>query len=203
LTSRIGVLGGTFDPVHYAHLAIAEHAREELALERVVFVPAGRTVHKDVNAVSQADHRAGMLALALAGNPSFELDRLEIERDGPSYTVDTLTELRARLPDRELFFILSAQALRELPAWREPLRILEMARLAVVPRLGYQLPDRPWLEAQFPGRADRFRVLSARALGHSASDIRARVAAGKSIRYLVPDTVDTYIRQHGLYKSRD
>jgi nicotinate-nucleotide adenylyltransferase len=202
VSDRIGVLGGTFDPVHYAHLAIAEQAREQLALDRVLFVPAGETVHKRVDLVTASAHRARMLELAAEGNPAFVVDRLEIERGGPSYTVDTLAQLAGRLPDSELVFIMSAQAARELPGWREPERILQLARVAIVPRLGYEAPDRQWLEGRIRGAADRVDFIDAPELGHSASDIRARVAAGRSIRYLVPEPVETYIRQHGLYRTR-
>jgi nicotinate-nucleotide adenylyltransferase len=201
--SRYGILGGTFDPVHYAHLAIAEQAREQLGLAKVLFVPAGQTVHKDNAGVTAAEHRVRMLELAVAGNASFIVDRLEIERGGSSYTVDTLTELCARWPGDEPFFILSSEAARQLPRWREPQRILELARVVVVPRLGFQLPDRAWLDEQLAGMGHRLVVAEAPALGHSASGIRARVAAGRSIRYLVPEPVEAYIRQHGLYKSGD
>ena len=199
---RWGVLGGTFDPIHHAHLAIAEQVREQLSLAGVLFVPAGQTVHKDVASVSPAEHRRRMLELAVEGNPGFAVDAREIERGGPSYTVFTLAELAAEWPDREWHFIVSAEAARQLPTWREPQRILELARIVVVPRLGYAMPDRDWLAERLAGRADRFLFADAPALGHSASDIRARVAAGRSIRYLVPDAVAAYIVQHGLYREQ-
>ncbi len=199
---EVGVLGGTFDPVHLAHLAIAEQVREQLKLAHVLFVPAGQTVHKDVARVSPPEHRARMLELATADNPDFFVDRLEIERGGPSYTVDTLEQLALQLVDRALCFIVSAQAARELPAWRKPERILDLARIVIVPRPGYELPDRAWLADRFAERADRFVIADAPSLGHSSSDIRARVGAGKSIRYLVPEPVRAYIDEHGLYRAR-
>jgi nicotinate-nucleotide adenylyltransferase len=202
VSRRWGILGGTFDPVHYAHLAIAEQVREQLGLAGVSFVPAGQTVHKPAESVSPAEHRLRMLELATAGNPIFVVDPMEIVRGGPSYSVDTLTELALRQPEDELYFIVSAEAARQLPSWREPQRILDLARLVVVPRLGYETPDRAWLQERFPDRGGRFDFAAAPALGHSASDIRARVAAGRSIRYLVPDVVAGYISQHGLYRSR-
>jgi nicotinate-nucleotide adenylyltransferase len=199
---RVGVLGGTFDPVHFAHLAIAEAACDELGLDEVVFVPAGHTVHKPVERVSPAEDRLRMLELAVAGNDCFRVDGLEIERGGPSYTVDTLAQLAAHRPDEERYFIVSSEAARDMPGWREPRRILELARVVVVPRLGYASPSQDWLEEQFAGLGGRFHFLDAPVLGHSASDIRARVAAGRSIRYLVPEAVEAYIRQHGLYRER-
>jgi nicotinate-nucleotide adenylyltransferase len=201
--SRVGILGGTFDPIHYAHLAIAEQAREQLALEQVLFVPAWQTVHKPADAVSPAEHRAAMVQLAIADNPAFALSRIEMDRGGPSYTVDTLAQLTASSPRAELFFIMSAEAVRDLPGWREPARILELATVAVVPRLGYATPDPAWLAQAFPGSADRFVLADAPALGHSASDIRRRVRAGLSIRYLVPPPVDEYIRRHALYQGAE
>ncbi|CAN5608421.1 nicotinate-nucleotide adenylyltransferase [soil metagenome] len=202
MSVRWGVLGGTFDPIHYAHLAIAEQVREQFDLGGVLFVPANETVHKDAAAVTPVGHRLTMLELAVAGNGAFKVDRLEIDRGGPSYTVDTLTELAARQPEVAWTFIVSAQAARELPGWREPQRIVELATIVIVPRLGYTTPDREWLAQRFPGHGDHFVFADAPALGHSASDIRSRVAAGHSIRYLVPDAVATYIGQHGLYRAR-
>lgn len=198
----VGVLGGTFDPIHFAHLAMAEQVRQQLRLEEVLFVPAGQTVHKDAARVSPPGHRVRMLELATADNPAFVVDRLEIERGGPSYTVDTLEQLTRRLAGRDLCFIVSAQAARELPDWREPERILDLARIVIVPRLGYELPDRAWLAGRFGRRADRFVIAETPSLGHSSSDIRARVGAGQSIRYLVPEPVRAYIDQHGLYRAR-
>jgi nicotinate-nucleotide adenylyltransferase len=198
---RWGVLGGTFDPIHYAHLAMAERVREQFGLAGVWFVPAAQAVHKPAAEVSPVRDRVAMIELAIADNPYFTLDRLEIERGGPSYTVDTLAELAQRHAGDELFFILSAEAVRELPTWRRPQRILELAMLVVVPRLGYRTPDRDWLAHHFPGQVDRFAFADAPALGHSASDIRRRVAAGQSIRYLVPPAVEAYCAGHGLYRA--
>lgn len=208
-SGRLGVLGGTFDPIHVGHLAIAEEAREALGLERVLFVPAGRPWQKVDRAVSEASDRLAMVELAIAGNPAFECSRIEVERPGPTYSVDTLAALAAveRAAGREpdLWFILSAEALRGLPTWREPDRLLELCRLAVVPRAGIgergEPVDEGWLRANLPGREGRVRSLAGPRLGISASEIRARVAAGRSIRYLVPDAVAAYIGDHGLYTS--
>jgi nicotinate-nucleotide adenylyltransferase len=201
---RVGILGGTFDPVHYAHLVIAEQAREALALDRVVFVPAGMPPHKLDESITPAADRAAMVELAVRDNPAFAMCRIELDRDGPSYTLDTLELLTAEAARqrvvRELFFILSTEVLDDLPTWREPRRILALCRLAVVPRPGAPLPDRTWLEARFAGLADRIVQIETVPVAHSASDVRRRAAAGHSIRYLVPPPVETYIRDHRLYR---
>lgn len=200
---RVGVLGGTFDPPHFAHLAVAEQVREALDLETVLFVPAGQPVHKPASIVSSAAHRLRMVELAVAGNPGFRLDRREVERDRPSYSVLTMAELTAEQPAVEFVFVVSTEAVRELPSWREPQRLLELCRMAVVPRSGQALPSPGWLEQHFPGRTERFLFVETTHLGHSASDIRARVAAHRSIRYLVPSEVERYIRENRLYLPDD
>jgi nicotinate-nucleotide adenylyltransferase len=203
-TGSIGIMGGTFDPIHIGHLAIAEEAREVLGLARVLFVPASVPPHRPDGAVAAAEDRATMVALAIADNEAFELSRIELDRPGPSYTSDTV-ELLAdaeRRPGHEpdLTFILSAETLHDLPTWREPERLLDAARIAVVPREGYPAPERAWLEAEFPGRLGRVDFLEGPRLGLSSTSIRARVAAGRSIRYLVPPAVARYIDDHGLYR---
>jgi nicotinate-nucleotide adenylyltransferase len=199
---RWGMLGGLFDPIHYGHLAIAEQARDALGFAKVVFMPAGRPVHKDGPRES-ADHRLRMLELATADNPAFEVSRLEIDADRPSYTVDTLETLCGEHPDQEWTIIVSAEAARALPSWRQPDRILEMARVAVVSREGYEDLNPAWLSASFPGREHRFSVLETSRLGNSSTDIRTRIAAGRSIRYLVPPSVEAYIGDNRLYGASD
>lgn len=207
---RVGILGGTFDPVHYGHLVIAEEVREALSLDRVLFVPAARPPHKIGLEITSAEGRAAMVELAIAGNPAFAMCRIELERDGPSYTIDTLRELadeaaRQRVA-REFWFILSAEALAGLRGWHEPDRLLELARLAVVPRPGAPLPDAPALAAVLPGggaAAARVDCVGTLSLANSASDIRRRAAAGRSIRYLVPPAVEAYIREHRLYRANN
>ncbi len=196
-----GVLGGTFDPVHWGHLAIAESAREALGLSRVLFVPAGRPPHKLGRDVSRTEHRLAMLETAVADNAAFAVSRVEADRRGPSYTVDTLAELASQLRGAPLWFILSAEALAGLPDWHQPDRIFELACLAIVPRAGRRAIDPEWLETAFPGRTDRVRWIDGPAIDVSASDIRARAAAGRSIRYLVPPAVEAYIAHHGLYRT--
>ena len=193
----IGVMGGTFDPIHLGHLAVAEEAREVLGLDRILFVPAGQPPHKLAEEVTSIEQRLAMVELAIADNPAFELSRIEVDRPGPSYTVDTVEGLAAA-GDR-LTVILSAETFAELPTWHEPERLFEAARVAVAPRWGYPAPDPRWLAEAFPGREVRVSYLEGPRLGVSSTALRARVAAGRSIRYLVPAPVEAYIAAHHLY----
>jgi len=203
LTGSVGILGGTFDPIHIGHLAIAEEVREALGLARVLFVPSRVPVHKPGRAVSPAEDRVAMVALAIAGNPAFELSRAEVDRAGPSYAVDTLEtmadEARAAGHEPDLTFILSAEAYAALPTWHRPERILELCRMAVVPRPGAPPADPQAMARRLPGADRRTVLVDGPQLDISASRIRARVAAGRSIRYLVPDAVIAYIGDHDLY----
>jgi nicotinate-nucleotide adenylyltransferase len=201
-----GVLGGTFDPIHDGHLALAENAREELGLAGVLFLPAGIPPHKPGRFVTPASHRLAMLELAIADNPAFRVCRLELERPGPSYAVDTAAQLVAEPPvadaDPAAFvWLMSTEALAGLPGWREPRRLVELMRVAVSPRLGYPRPDEAWLREHFPGKEARFTFLEGAELGHSASRIRRLAGEGRSIRYLVPRPVAAYIRDHGVYPA--
>ena len=204
----LGVFGGTFDPVHTAHLAVAQEAAEALGLERVAFIPAGQPPHKPGREITPAGHRLAMLELAIAGNDRFVVDRLELERGGPSYTVDTLAALSASrgaagvTPD--LALILSAEAFLDLMSWREPRRILELARVVVAPRDGFPDAGPGFLASHLPDRpdlADRAVFLDSPRLRLSATELRARSAAGRSLRYLVPDAVAAYIGDHALYRN--
>ena len=203
--SGIGIMGGTFDPIHIGHLAIAEAAREALGLERIVFLPAGVPPHKPASVVASADDRLAMVGLAIAGNPAFEVSRIDVDRAGPSYTADSVALLaaaeRAEGHEPDLVLIMSAETFAELPGWHEPERLLDRARVAVVPRDGHPVPDPSWIAGHFPGRADRIAVLDGPRLGVSSTAIRDRVSAGRSIRYLVPEAVERYIADHGLYRS--
>ena len=204
---RVGILGGTFDPIHHGHLVIAEEVREALSLDRVLFIPAAIPPHKLGLSITPAEQRAAMVELAIAGNSSFVLSRVELERGGPSYTVDTLRTLaddaaRQRVA-REFFFILSSEALAGLPGGHEPDRILAMCRLVVVPRPGTPLPTAPELAARFGDRADRIVPVETVPQAHSSSAVRARAAAGLSIRYLLPPAVEAYICDHRLYRSNN
>lgn len=195
-----GIIGGTFDPIHHGHLAIAEEVREALGLERVLFMPAATPPHKPGRPVTPAEHRLAMVRLAIADNDAFGVSDLEVARGGASYTVDTLALLRAT-SDGEPWLILSAEALAGFPQWRRPDRILDLARLAVVPRGGYEPLDEAWVRAAFPGREERFRFLAGPLLPISGSVVRRRAAAGRSVRYLVPDPVARYIAAHALYSN--
>jgi nicotinate-nucleotide adenylyltransferase len=201
LRGATGVFGGTFDPIHLAHLAIAEAARDTFALRRVLFVVAARPPHKPGVPITPVDHRLAMVEAAVAGNAAFETSRIEVDRDGPSYTVDTLAGLRARDPDDHLALILSAESYAELPTWREPARILRLADLIVAPRDGYPDVDEGLIAARFPEATTAIGFLDGPRMRLSASEIRDRAAAGRSVRYLVPDAVATYIGDHGLYRD--
>ena len=200
-------MGGTFDPIHVGHLAIAEEARDALGIERILFVPAGQPPHKPVEAVTAAAHRVAMVELAIADNEAFGLSRIEVDRPGPSYTAETVAEIRraeeaaGRVPD--LTLVLSVETFKELPDWHEPDRLLAAARLAVVPREGYPAPDPGWLNDHFPGQEDRVDFLEGPRLGLSSTALRDRVAHRRSIRYLVPADVARYIDDHHLYLSTD
>jgi len=201
----LGVFGGTFDPIHYAHLAVAEEAAEAFGLERVLFIPAGEPPHKRAVAITPAEDRLAMVELAIEDNPRFRADRSEIDRPGPSYTVDTLEALRSSRAaagiTADLTLILSAEAFLGLMTWREPRRVLELARVVVAPRDGYPEAGPDFLAEHLPDLADRATFLDGPRLRVSASDLRSRAAAGRSLRYLVPDAVLAYIGDHGLYQN--
>ena len=199
----LGVFGGTFDPIHIAHLAVAEAARDALGLERVLFIPNRRPPHKPDQPVTPAADRLAMVEAAIAGNPAFATSTIEIDRDGPSYTADTLEALRAeRLSageSGELALIVSVEAVAGLATWHEPGRVLGLAQLVVAPRDGYPDADPEAIARLVPGADPRIVVLDGPRMRLSASEIRARAAAGRSLRYLVPDAVAAYIGDHGLY----
>jgi nicotinate-nucleotide adenylyltransferase len=196
---RLGVLGGTFDPVHVGHLLLAEEAREQLGLERVLFVPAGQPWRKAGKRISKAADRLAMLRLAAEDNPAFEVSDLEVSRLGPSYTGETLASIRAEHKDAEIFFIMGEDALADLPNWRDPDRIVELAMLAVARRPSDSPEDRDLeLMAIAPGREV---WLSMPRIDISSSEIRERVQKGRSIRYRVPDAVEAYMREHKLYRE--
>ena len=201
----LGILGGTFDPIHIAHLAVAEEARESLDLDQVLFIPAGQPPHKPDQAVTPGEVRLAMIELAIAGNPAFAASRMELDRNGPSYTVDTLSALRAERAaagaSTELVFIVSAEAFAAFGTWREPRRVLELATIAVAPRDGFPDATREAVVREFPEHAHRVVFLDGPRLRLSASDLRERAAAGRSLRYLVPDAVAAHIEDHALYRD--
>ncbi len=197
---NIGVLGGTFDPIHMGHLVVAEEAKARLNLAEVLFVPAGLPWLRANSSLSAAEHRVQMVRLAIADKPYFKISTTEVERAGPSYTVDTIAELKGQFgAEDELFFILGWDCLTELPKWREPSRLVAMCRLVAVPRVGSPAPDLRALEASIPGLAKRVILLDKPRVDISASGIRDRVAQGLSIEDLVPEPVERYIREQGLY----
>jgi nicotinate-nucleotide adenylyltransferase len=197
---KLGVLGGTFDPIHLGHLLIAEQARDELGLERVLFVPAGYPPHKPDQVISPDRHRLAMLSLAIASHPAFVLSRVDVDRPGPSYTADTLSLLQAEWgPAARLHFILGSDSLAELLTWHQPRCLIQQARLAVADRPGIEV-DLTELEKRLPGLQAVVDWMSMPEVGISATDIQRRVRRGRSIRYQVPAAVEAYIYEHGLYR---
>ena len=196
---NIGVLGGTFDPIHNGHLLVAAEVRKRLNLAKVIFVPAGQPYFKQASPVSSAKHRLEMVKLAISDKPYFELSTLEIERPGPSYTVETLAGLKDLLQADGLFFILGWGSLAALPRWKEPFQIIKLCYLVAVPRPGSPPPDFKALESKIPGLSGRLILMDKPRIDVSASDIRGRVSQGLSISQLVPQAVGRYIKQHELY----
>jgi nicotinate-nucleotide adenylyltransferase len=201
---HIGILGGTFDPVHYAHLAIAQEACCALKLGRVLFVPAGLPPHKAGEQVTPVEHRVAMLRLAIAANPRFALSLVDVQRAGPSYTVDTLRLLRREWgPAAHFYFLVGGDTLRDLPTWHDPAGLLSQATIVALRRPGYPEVDaaRTALAAQLPGSEQRVLTMRGPDMDLSATQLRRRVAAGRPIRYRTPDEVAAYICQHRLYRK--
>jgi nicotinate-nucleotide adenylyltransferase len=195
----LGILGGTFDPPHYGHLALAENARVQLQLERVLFVPAGQQPLKRDRAITSARHRAAMVEAAIADNPGFALSRVDLDRPGPHYTTDTLALLREAYPEAELFFLIGGDSLAQLADWHDPAGIVQQARLAAMPRPGWEV-DLAELEQTVPGVCKRLLWLDTPCLDIAASDLRRRARQGLPLRYLVPPAVEVYIHKHRLYR---
>ncbi len=192
---RLGVMGGTFDPIHYGHLVTAEEALHQFELDEVVFVPTGRPWMKEHEVVSPAEDRYLMTVIATASNPRFSVSRVEVDREGPTYTIDTL---RAFKEDSggDLFFITGADAVLEIFQWKDRQTLFEMAHFIAATRPGYDVSE---LE-EHGATSDSFTVMSIPALAISSTDIRARVARGRPIRYLVPEGVVSYVGKAGLYR---
>lgn len=197
---RIGVLGGTFDPPHVGHLWLATLALDALGLDRVLFMPAAEPPHKRARHLAAAADRLLMTRLAIEADPAFELCPVEMERPGPSYTIDSVEELQRMNPHAELFLVMAADSLAQVESWREPGRLLSLVEWAVGPRPGSVLPARAELRDRFGSAAHRIRLLEGPSLDVSASEIRRRVAAGRVIRYLVPRPVEEMIHDRGLYR---
>lgn len=198
---RVGILGGTFDPIHIGHLVSAEEARVELELERVFFAPTRLPPHKLDHAVSSVEHRLAMVELAIASNPHFAISRVDIDRSGPSYTVDSIELLKDEWgPGAEIYFIMGSDSLLDILTWHDPQQLIRLCRFAVVSRPGYQV-DLHELDALLPGLASRVQMLHAPELAISSTDIQRRVRGGLSIKYQVPAAVEDYIYQHKLYQN--
>ena len=201
----IGILGGTFDPFHAGHLALARAARDALGLERVLVVPAAVPPHKLGQAISPAADRLAMVEAGIAGEPGLEVSRIELDRIGPSYTVDTVAELAAqeRAAGREpdIAVILSAESFAGLRSWHEPERLLDLARIVVAPRAGHPAPSAADVERIAPGHAERVVVIDGPLVDVSASSIRRLAAEGRPLGDLVPPGVATYIEAHRLYRQ--
>lgn len=199
-TVKLGILGGTFDPIHLGHLIIAEEARNRLDLEKIFFIPTGEPWMKMPRRISPAVHRVEMVHLAIASNPFFELSLIEVEREGPSYSVDTIAALRQQQFKAELYFILGQDSLADLLAWREPQRLVQMCYLAVAPRLGSPF-NISALEKAIPGVSRRIIPVDTPLIDITSTDIRQRAGKGLSLRYLVPPAVERYILRHKLYAA--
>ena len=197
---RVGVLGGTFDPPHIGHLWLAALAAGGLDLDRVLFMPAAQPPHKGGRVITPATDRLLMTRLAIHPDPWFELCAIEMERPGPSYTIDSVIELERLYPGAQLFLVMAADSLAQIDTWREPDRLLERIEWAVGPRPGSPQPDRSVLEGRFGDRATRIHLLDGPSLEVSSSEIRRRVAAGHTIRYLVPRDVEELIIDRELYR---
>lgn len=197
---RLGIFGGTFDPVHYGHLLLAETCREQLKLDQVRFVPAATPPHKLDHQISDGHARADMLSLAVSGYPEFVVDRRELKRKGPSFTVDTLTEYATEFPDAELFFLIGADSLRDLLTWRNPERISQLATLVACNRPGVAALQNEQI-VEWVGAEIASRILTQQIPGTdiSASDIRERARTGCSLRFLTPRSVETFLTAHDLY----
>lgn len=201
---RLGLFGGSFDPVHYGHLLLAECCREQCRLDAVWFLPAAVAPHKQDCEPTAAEHRVAMLELAIAGHPAFSVCRYEVDRGGVNYTVDTLSHFREEDPDRELFFLLGADMLLDLPNWRDAPRVCELAVPVAAGRLDAGAVDFDVLRTiASPERIDIFRRhrVEMPAVGISSADVRRRVSLHESIRYRVPYSVEMYIKSHGLYAT--
>ena len=199
---KLGVFGGTFDPVHAGHLIVAEEARERLGLDRVLFVPAGQPWFKTEQPVRAAHHRMAMVEAAVADNPFFEVSDMEMTREGPSYSVDTLAELRGRPGNGpELYVLLGVDVLEEIDRWHEPARVFELAKVVGLSRPGSQSFAVGTLEAIKAGASREVILMEGPLIGISGTDIRERVSLGRSIKYRVPGAVEAYIFKHGIYRS--
>jgi nicotinate-nucleotide adenylyltransferase len=196
---RVGLLGGTFDPPHIGHLVLAEYALDALQLNTMLFLPAADPPHKDGTRLP-VDHRLGMLAAALEGNSRFAISRVDVDRPGPHYTVDTLRILKVADPQITFYFVMGGDSLRDLPRWHHPQDLIELCELIVMGRPGVDITP-AMHEAVLPGLSKRVHLIESPMLGFSSTEVVARLRAGRSVRYLVPDAVLAYIQTHDLYRD--
>lgn len=197
---KLGIMGGTFNPIHIGHLVCAEEAVSQYGLDRIIFMPTGLPPHKEVAGGTGSEDRYLMTVIAVASNPRFQVSRIEIDKQKLCYTVDTIRQLKQEIPDADLFFITGADAVLEILDWKDPEELLEMATLIAATRPGYPLDRLSDITERFT-RGDRVKVMEIPAIGVSSSLIRQRVSQGSSIRYLVPAGVEQYIAKEGLYSQ--
>jgi len=198
---KIGISGGTFDPIHYGHLITAENIREKFGLEKVVFMPSGKPPHKTGLRISPAEHRYNMVCAATASNPYFEVLRIELDRPGYTYTIDTLVQLKnSSMYNGRLYFITGADVIPDILSWKDSQKLLRMCEFIVVIRPGYDKEEvLKRIEELKNDYGARFNVAQSPLIGISSTEIRERVRNGKSIKYLVPESVEKYIYENGLY----
>ena len=197
---QIGAFGGTFDPIHIGHLTVAEEVRLKLGLSRLIFIPAGQPWLKADRSISPAEHRLAMLSLAIEDNPHFTISTIDVDRPGPSYTVDTIDAIKHELGTKvRLYFLLGSDALKELPQWKEPSRLVQICQLVAFNRPGSSISSLELLESAIPGVSQRVSFVEVSQIEISATQIRKRAAKGASLRDLVPQSVERYIREQRLY----
>ncbi len=199
---KIGVIGGTFDPIHRGHLAVADEAYHQIHLGKVIFLPAGHPYFKDAAVISPAEDRVNMVKLAIAGHPAYQISLMEIQRPGPSYAVESMAQMKSKLsPEDELYFIMGWDSLMTLHLWFEADRLIKICRIVAAPRPGYPKPDVSLLERGLPGISQRAIVMEKPLVDISATDIRERVRQGLPVDDMVPPEVSRYIRERGLYRG--
>lgn len=203
--SKVGILGGSFNPVHLGHLVMAEQLSECACLEEVLFIPALVPPHKDQWELAPPEHRLTMLRLAIGGNPKFSISEIELKRQAPSYSIDTVRELLSSRPNDFFYFLIGADTLHELPTWKEARELVRLCQFIIASRPGYDVGELRWLSRFFAKdviESLRRNFYHTSLIGISSSDIRRRVNEGLSITYLVPPAVEDYIHRHFLYRSR-
>ena len=203
-TNRVGLMGGTFDPIHFGHLVAAEYARQKFSLDKVVFIPSGQPPHKDYS-VAGAEHRYLMTVMATATNPYFGVSRLEIDQDGPSYTIDTIMKIKVMLPHAKLFFISGADAVMDILKWKSPLKLVQSCHFIAATRPGYTFAELGNMLTSLGlprnRHGDYISLMEIPSITTSSTDIRRRLQVGESIAYLVPENVEAYLHKYKLYED--